>query len=1407
MGILCYMSKRKNNHAIELAIAIILLFLPLVSAAQNNQYKIADNLFDYYQRAQRLRATPKCLAVADSMYHKAMTQGDHKAVCLSFIPKITYYLYAKNEEEHAKECAKMEHYARQCGLLQYAYYALSSRCTIALNKYQYLIALQRVEDMYRKATADNFPYGIVLALRGRANLFYIQCDYKEAEVRLREALEYMKEHVKDQDLAPLYSRLSMTLLQNNKVEESIRYSKEALGCIMNPENTFTVVYGLLIAYYEKQELYRQEFLDTYKKYEQVILNTPRHNAISKEYVMVLKALLEDDVATAEKIVEGATGETLSNAKILLAKHKGDYKKAYELYWKFNQKSIYTDRNESPVYQVAEFNASFAQSKLQRDNALLEFQMAEQQLLKVKAEAELENKLHENMMMQLANDSLAIEKMKADSMKLAVEKESELSEMAIVNSRREQKIMLTYGLGAAVLLLFSFALLALWLNRRYIKRLKSNQTTLAEALDHAKEAERLKSGFVKNISYDIRTPLNAVVGFSDILLTPGNELSEDDKDVIKRKIEQSSTTLTTLLGDILNLSYIESGRQKVEKAEENLPQLLLAATSSTQGDYKPGVTVRYAEKGNETLTINTDKHIFNTAMNRLLTFATHHTDDRLVNVEHELADGHSAGVSITYKTTEWAECGETMFNATQYCNEDMEPYKRTLSVARAAISRLGGSVRFVKAAEGFAKLLVTHPLRLVTALVVVLLSSGMPQTARAQFTKDRLDPETYKIYIEAQNKRDLKEGLDKARELYRLGESRGNKYVQCVGLGVELQHHVMNGNDTEAFSTIARLQDLASQIHDTIYYYMAFSNEIAIHLNNHKTLTALKRCTQERDHAQRKGDKYGEYTCNRSLGDIYRVRKNYHMSRVCYDKAIGLFRINHITHDPTMTFLRLCDMCLCDRDYDACRDYLNEARKHIRVNRYVYLADMEEAFIAFHVNDTSTFNRMYDKVADMKEKHGYRYPDKEQKMEIYRMLIDGERDKAISIAQEAFSPYQFAHLLVTMHINRDEWKEACETAKAEKGYRMLEEVRTFERDRAEMNDIIGINSLEADNLRLRLEAARLDIVENKARAELEKSLTEKQELLNANNRLTLSRLMAEGSLDSASYKKSKMTLEQRKVQELQTSVFVVVVVALAILLFLFVVIYLVLSLRYAHHLEKKNKEIKEAKVHAEHSDRMKTMFIQNMSHEIRTPLNAIVGFSQLMLSPDIELDDDERQEFARTIRHNSELLTTLVGDIISLSELESGRYEIQLSDTNVNGLCLLALKTVEHKRRRDVDLRFETNVDNSFVIKTDTRRVEQVLINYLTNAIKYTQKGSITLGCDYDRDKKTVTFSVTDTGQGIPLEKQKEIFERFSKLDNFHQGTGLGLNICNLIAEKLGGTVGVDSTYTGGARFLFTLNVE
>ena len=262
---------------------------------------------------------------------------------------------------------------------------------------------------------------------------------------------------------------------------------------------------------------------------------------------------------------------------------------------------------------------------------------------------------------------------------------------------------------------------------------------------------------------------------------------------------------------------------------------------------------------------------------------------------------------------------------------------------------------------------------------------------------------------------------------------------------------------------------------------------------------------------------------------------------------------------------------------------------------------------------------------------------------------------------------------------------------------------------------------------------------------------------------------------------------------------------------FFLLCLLLYRRYnklqAKYLEEKNREIEKAKKHAEESDRLKTMFIQNMSHEIRTPLNAIVGFSQLMLTPGFELDENEKKEFSKTIRHNSDLLTTLVGDIISLSELESGRYVMKIQSHAVNDLCRMALETVKHRKNPDVDLRFKTVFDNSYSFNTDGQRVEQVLINYLTNAIKYTKQGSITLSVRPIENNTWIEFSVTDTGQGVPIEKQKEIFERFSKLDSFHQGTGLGLNICSIIAEKLGGIVMVDPDYTDGARFLLKLKIN
>ena len=229
----------------------------------------------------------------------------------------------------------------------------------------------------------------------------------------------------------------------------------------------------------------------------------------------------------------------------------------------------------------------------------------------------------------------------------------------------------------------------------------------------------------------------------------------------------------------------------------------------------------------------------------------------------------------------------------------------------------------------------------------------------------------------------------------------------------------------------------------------------------------------------------------------------------------------------------------------------------------------------------------------------------------------------------------------------------------------------------------------------------------------------------------------------------------------------------------------------------------AKNKAEESDRLKSLFLANMSHEIRTPLNAIVGFSQLLCDPDeSDLSGQDRRQFSELIVHNSDLLLNLINDILDVSKLEADSYNFKFEKYDINECCYTCLASVRHRVCPGVKL--TANLPQAhFFLNTDKLRLEQILINLLTNAAKFTTQGEISLAYEIDMSKKYVLFSVTDTGCGIPVEKQRIIFNRFEKLDNYVQGTGLGLAICSLIVKQFGGTIEVDSSYTKGARFVFT----
>ncbi|MDO5430631.1 ATP-binding protein, partial [Parabacteroides sp.] len=239
-----------------------------------------------------------------------------------------------------------------------------------------------------------------------------------------------------------------------------------------------------------------------------------------------------------------------------------------------------------------------------------------------------------------------------------------------------------------------------------------------------------------------------------------------------------------------------------------------------------------------------------------------------------------------------------------------------------------------------------------------------------------------------------------------------------------------------------------------------------------------------------------------------------------------------------------------------------------------------------------------------------------------------------------------------------------------------------------------------------------------------------------------------------------------------------------------------------NLVKQNKELEVALEKAKESDQMKSAFLANMSHEIRTPLNAIVGFSNLM-NTDIELSKAERENFTELINTNSDLLLNLINDILDLSRIESGRMSFSFQQYSLNELISTIYQTFQVLMPENVELRMQIP-EKSISIPTDKFRLTQVITNFLSNAIKFTQKGYILIGYEYREEERHVHIFVEDTGIGIPKEKQDAVFNRFTKLDEFAKGTGLGLSICKVIAERFDGYIAVESEIGKGSRFSIIL---
>lgn len=635
-----------------------------------------------------------------------------------------------------------------------------------------------------------------------------------------------------------------------------------------------------------------------------------------------------------------------------------------------------------------------------------------------------------------------------------------------------------------------------------------------------------------------------------------------------------------------------------------------------------------------------------------------------------------------------------------------------------------------------------------SFICLILASNMPgQADEFHGQKSRVQTEIVLEdgYRKAISRRLTAEGAALADSLYGIAAEIEDLESQCKFLKLEIEYLVTAGEIEKVRDKCELLRSIALRNNDENTLFWSYRQQAKFLIDHGRLLESADLINEMKKDAEEKESVYGAYLMHLTVGDSYKACNDKDMAKESYQQALNLQKRYLKNMDPTMSYVYLSEMYRrksgrTNSDIDSCKILLSEGLTLTNdpMNKARLLS--EEAMLYHSQQDYQSFNEAYQKI--LTELGTDTLPDEFIQVYYRKKLLDGDYEGAQKLIDRIPLDYDRHIAQYLLYKRQDDYKSAI--VSYENANHALNIIRTKQSrtNMEELNQRIG-------NLQLTIE---------------------NQELQHKYSNI-ISRVLF--------------------------VIFVIVLVALY-----FVVKMWNRARKASEELKTKNLELEQARDRAVHSEEMKTMFIQNMSHEIRTPLNAIAGFSEVLATQADELEASEREDFAHLIRHNTDLLTKLVNDILILSDVESGKYEMTYSKVAVNSFCRKVLQSVRHRVQHNVELSFDTDVTDRFEFETDEVRLSQVLNDLLVNACKYTTAGSITLECHLMPGK--IVFAVRDTGPGIPPERRVSIFERFTKLDNFHQGTGLGLNICLTIVNMMKGKIFIDERYTDGSRFVVEL---
>lgn len=650
---------------------------------------------------------------------------------------------------------------------------------------------------------------------------------------------------------------------------------------------------------------------------------------------------------------------------------------------------------------------------------------------------------------------------------------------------------------------------------------------------------------------------------------------------------------------------------------------------------------------------------------------------------------------------------------------------------------------------------------------------------------------------------------------------GEKRPLVLAEYLRLRYYSYMGDSAKCHGQLMKMRSLAKQMGIERDYYLSYNLLAEFYAGNGRYKDAIDTVEELLAEATKANSKFGLWHSYNSYAHLYDKMKASDLVIKYANKAIEIGK----DIDPPVSV---------SSDYILLSNYspdLQEKEKYatMALEHSVVFSDSIRAYnillnIYSHKRDTASFESLYKvltapqmykrqtklNIINLQVKYHYFYKRYE---EAIQLLLEGQKRAAGTAIL-----FNLEHT----YVNLGRYKEAYETRLKYDSITRREnlvDVRSTLRQ-FNLNDVKNTltNTKSKQQLQRQQEEAELAAVEArqaeaKAKELAERNRKQKQLALLARDSASHKALMLENERQASIAEKAALELKQaelltdleenrRQAERSRSGIIISSILALLALIALLIIGYATISRRnHTLKMRRLNKQLAAAINDAQEASRKKDLFLQNMSHELRTPLNAVMGLSQI-LTCGVPVSDEEKLEYGHDINNNVKMLQMLIDDILNVSDIQAGTYSVSLRKSDIATICHDAMALAQYRVPGGVELRYENELPEGYECVIDSKRAQQVIVNYLTNACKHTREGSIVVRSTINDHPGFVTFSVTDTGEGIPPDQAHNIFERFTKLNDFVQGTGLGLNICYTIALMLHGRVWLDTSYTQGARFYF-----